>query len=275
MNDHDPLAENLQALRAAVTSRPSLLEGVMDRIGETPSPISRHRRKPLLVACLSAAACLLVAGVGWMLFGGGDSVEKALLDDEPQATVTHGKAEAEDLCKARFAEEGDPAGAHDRGEPTVKALQPGDRHFQGHQNTLDGSAGDNRARGGSNVGLAVAIERRPRPAEFTGTWQGEALDKPQDGSATSVLVVKLTISADDQLQGVASGTFSGGEEVPLEDVYVVGRRLEFRVRHRSGAQMQVTLSLGDDTLTGDGIPIRSAEARCDIVLKRRSPEGPV
>ena len=110
--------------------------------------------------------------------------------------------------------------------------------------------------------------------DFAGLWRGTAVDKPEDGTSRDPLGIKLTISESGRLEGAAFDDFARSQEARLEDVYVVGDRLEFKVRHRTGVQMWVTLGLAGNTLKGDGIPIRSDESRCDIVLQRQPPESP-
>ena len=112
--------------------------------------------------------------------------------------------------------------------------------------------------------------RRPEPklSDFAGLWRGEAVDYPEDGTSTDPVGIKLTVSESGKLEGVAFDEFAGGDETPLEDVYVAADRIEFKVRHRTGVKMRVTLGLAGNTLKGEGIPIRSDEDRCDIVLER-------
>ncbi|MBC8875876.1 MAG: hypothetical protein H8E44_41150 [Planctomycetes bacterium] len=86
--------------------------------------------------------------------------------------------------------------------------------------------------------------------------------------------VKLILSKSGLLKGVASSRFTGGGETQLDDIYVTGDRIEFKVRHRTGVDMRVTLALRNGKLKGEGIPIRSDEDRCDIVLTRAEKGNP-
>jgi len=139
--------------------------------------------------------------------------------------------------------------------------------------------------GGERAGSAAAGRRRtgerttaglrkpqPRLGDFAGLWRGKAVDYPEDGGSTDPVGIKLTVSEGGQLEGIAFDEFAGGEETRLEDVYVVGDRLEFKVRYRTGVKMRVTLGLARNKLKGEGIPIRSDEDRCHITLERS--EGP-
>jgi hypothetical protein len=114
-----------------------------------------------------------------------------------------------------------------------------------------------------------------RPSDFAGQWRGEAVDYPEDGSSTDPVGVKLTISQRGELEGMAFDRFTGGDETRLEDIHVAGDRLEFKVRHRTGVQMRVTLGLAGNKLKGEAIPIRSDEDRCRITLERcEEPDQP-
>ena len=92
-------------------------------------------------------------------------------------------------------------------------------------------------------------------------------------TATDQVGIKLSVSESGHLEGIAFDHFTGGDEARLEGVYVVGDRLEFEVRHRTGVKLRVTLGLAGDTLKGDAIPIRSDASRCDVILRRQRP-GP-
>jgi hypothetical protein len=113
---------------------------------------------------------------------------------------------------------------------------------------------------------------KARLNDLAGQWCGKAVDYPEDGSSTDPVSIKLIVSEEDELKGFAYNDFVDIDEARLDDVYVVGDRLEFKVRHRTGVKMRVTLSLANNTLIGEGIPIRSDEDRCHIELKRQRPE---
>jgi len=111
-------------------------------------------------------------------------------------------------------------------------------------------------------------EAEPDQSRFAGTWRGEAVDFPEDGSSTDPVTIKLTRSNDGGLEGVALERFAHAGEARLEEIHVTGDRVEFKVRHRTGVNMRVTLGLRNGKLKGEGIPIRSDEDRCHIVLTR-------
>ena len=137
---------------------------------------------------------------------------------------------------------------------------------------------DFRPLGATRDGFRRTGERPSKPetqlSDFAGRWHGKAVDYPEDGSSTDPVGIKLSISSG-RLEGTAFDRFADGDEARLEDVYVVGDRLEFKVRYRTGVQMRVTLGLVGDKLKGEGIPIRSDEDRCKITLERcRKPDQP-
>ncbi len=104
--------------------------------------------------------------------------------------------------------------------------------------------------------------------DFTGTWTGNAVDYPEDGSSTRAIGIKIELCEDGELEGVGFDEFTGDDKTPLKDVYATGNRLEFKVAHCTGVTIRVTLGLVDGKLDGEGIPIRSDEDRCTITLKR-------
>ena len=124
------------------------------------------------------------------------------------------------------------------------------------------------------IGEKLPEESQTDLGDFAGTWTGKAVDYPEDGSSTDVIGIELRVSDDGELQGIAFDDFTGNEKAPLEDVYVTGSRVEFKVAHRTGVTMRVTLGLADGKLEGEAIPIRSDEDRSSITLKRGEKADP-
>jgi len=284
VNDEDRLSERLQILGAAVSRAPSLLDEVMHRIGDSPESLPRRSRwKGMATACLATVACLVVSAVVWMTIGG-DTTETASID---------GSQHAVQPAKTDETNEKDATGGYDsdlfvdgagNADPGGESSTRGGHQSRGRRGPEDlqeqrGFGADRLDRGeqGGESGGATArgaSRSKPQLSDFTGLWRGKAVDKPEDGTVTDSLGVRLIISESGQLEGTAFDRFVGGAETPLQHVYVAGVRLEFEVRHRTGAQMRVTLGLADGQLKGDGIPIRSDESRCDILLKRQPSEAP-
>jgi hypothetical protein len=107
-----------------------------------------------------------------------------------------------------------------------------------------------------------------QPDEFRGRWQGMATDKPEDGNSRDDLVLELEAGPEGTVTGRAAGDFIAAEMQRIENGRIQGDRLEFEIRHRTGVRMRIWLELQNDTLQGEGLPIDSAEDRCDIRLKR-------
>ena len=114
---------------------------------------------------------------------------------------------------------------------------------------------------------------RPQLNDFAGLWHGEAIDYPEDGNSTDAVRLKLRVSDSDRLEGYAFGEFVDADQAQIEDVHVTGDRSEFKVRHRTGVMMRVTLGFRGNKLKGEGIPIRSDEDRCDISFERPGKPG--
>ena len=281
MNDESRLSERLQMLGAAVSSTPSLLDDVMHRIGDSPPAESRRSRwKLMAAACLATTACLVVSIAGWMTIGGDDPTKTAAIDathDSLQPVKTD-QGKVRDVYDSRLFEAHSIAGADravekPRGRRESEDSQTFDVRQQQRWDDSNSLACGSPAAKALGAAFGEASRSRPQLSDFAGLWRGTAVDKPEDGTSTDPLGIKLSISENGRLEGVAFDRFAGGEEARLEDLYVVGDRLEFKVRHRTGVRMWVTLGLVSDELKGDGIPIRSDESRCDIVLRRQRP-GP-
>jgi len=276
VNDDNRLSERLEILRTAVSRTPSMLEGVMGRISDAPEPLGRGSRwKRIAVVCLATAACAAVSIAGWMI-AGGDTAEIASHDDSPPAaepvkTIEKHLSAATEHELAENDRFGDGATEAERSRAEVprRAAEAYDVRQEECGLAVD-SAGENC---GLHKARCAGVARpEPQLGDFAGVWHGTATDKPEDGTSTDPIGVQLAIDENGQLEGFVFERFADGGRAPLEDVYVVGDRLEFKVRHRTGVQMQVTLGLADETLRGDGIPIRSDEDRCDITLKRSEQE---
>ncbi len=87
MNDDHVLHDTLQQLQTEVTSTPSIVDDVMQRIEQKPMPVrcGRFNRTKVIAACTAAAACLAVAIGIWI---GAD-------DREPVKVASTGGAVAE------------------------------------------------------------------------------------------------------------------------------------------------------------------------------------
>jgi hypothetical protein len=282
MSDEKRLAEKMKTFAAAVSSRPSLVDNVMRRIEDAPQPGRPRRPRRLFVAAgLAAAACLLVSVLIWMRFAADDVPEAAPLDLAQGGAPSSGnrREEATERQGSKSAPaQHVPTDLDDSGKANV-TLDRGEGHDLGVQQPQRKAESEHFSRDASVfAGLpdedapGKSIRSRPELSDFAGLWLGTAAEKPEDGTATDPLRIKLTVSEDEQLEGVAFGRIAGDGETPLEDIYVVGSRLEFKIRGRTGVQIQVTLGLKGDRLKGDGIPIRSDQSRCDILLTRQPPE---
>jgi hypothetical protein len=282
VNDDDRLDEKLQMFAVAVSSTPSLVGDVMRRLDRAPQPVRRRpRRKLLAAACLATAACLVVSVVAWMTICGDDAIKSASIDGRRDGVQWAGMREgqATDPHESTLFEKDRTAGvepkeAKARRERTFQEAKTLNLQRQARGGLREESHGERSVGATLNAAFREASRSEPQLSDFAGLWRGTAVDKPEDGTSTCPLGLRLTISEDGRLEGVAFDDFAGGGDADLQDVYVVGDRLEFKVRHRTGVQMQVTLGLAADTLKGDGIPIRSDESRCDIVLRRRRPAPP-
>ena len=79
MKDDSLLNDTLQQLQTEVTSTPSIVGDVMQRIEQKPMPVRCRgwSRANVVVACTAAAACLAVAIGVWIVAGGNEPVNVA------------------------------------------------------------------------------------------------------------------------------------------------------------------------------------------------------
>jgi hypothetical protein len=271
------LDDRLGTLRTAVSAAPSVLDDVMHCIAEMPEPAGRRRQwKQTAIACLATAVCLAVL-VTLCISGGGNDPKKTAQVDPKQLATHRVKSFREGTMDVRGNELSENVRAAERSKAEAGV--------QLHESETFDSAAEKRefrrhrsepgSRGGKHIDAAFVEgpSREPTPGDFAGTWHGTAAENPEDGMGADPLQIRLSVARNGHLEGIASGPFVSGGDVPLQDVYAVGNRLEFKVRHRTGVMIQITLGLSPEGLKGDAIPIRSDQSRCDVVLQRRRP-GP-
>ena len=116
------------------------------------------------------------------------------------------------------------------------------------------------------------------PKKVMGTWQGTAIDKPEDGGSKDQLQLHL-LQRKNKLIGNITGGFVKDNYCELRNLKIDGDTITFEIDHNiENLQMKVTLKLTDGKLQGEGIPINFDEDRYDIVLKKVPeviPERPI
>jgi hypothetical protein len=92
MKDDSVLNDTLQQLQTEVTSTPSIVDDVMQRIEQKPMPVRCRgwNRTKVVAACTTAAACLAVAIGVWIVAGGDEPVKLASTRGN-QAVVQQGQ----------------------------------------------------------------------------------------------------------------------------------------------------------------------------------------